>query len=154
VRRYDIVTGALIDDFTHGYDLVEVRGVAFGPDGDLYVSNYDSCVSGPSGCTGSKGEIVRFDGLTGAFIDVFVASGEGGLVWPYKIVFGHAGELFVANTAPNGNNDLRYPRGGWALPKRSHRTAVFATYLNFNPLYLAIGPDHNLYVCHAESGDT
>ena len=55
---------------------------------------------GPTGCTGSKGEIVRFDGLTGVFLDVYV-----------KIVFGQNGELFIANTTPDGNNILRIPRG-------------------------------------------
>jgi DNA-binding beta-propeller fold protein YncE len=152
VRRYDIVTRALIDDFTRGYQLADIRGLAFGPDGNLYVSNDDSCVSGPAGCTGSKGEIVRFDGLTGQFLDVYVKSGEGGLTWPYKIAFGFDGELFIANSTPFGGNILRIPRGGWPFTGRTRRTTVFATYPDFNPLYVAVGPDHNLYVSQSGSG--
>jgi len=151
VQRYDLATRELIDNFTRGYELIEVRGIAFGPDGNLYVSNYDSCVTGPNGCTGSKGEIVRFDGLTGDFIDVYVHSGEGGLVWPYNIAFGYAGELFVANSTGNGGNILRFQRGGWPIPSRARRSAVFATYPDFNPLYIAIGPDHHLYVSQSGS---
>jgi WD40 repeat protein len=142
VKRFDIVTHELIDDFTRGHALAEVRGLAFGPDGNLYVSNYDD----------GKGEIVRFDGLSGEFLDVYVRSGEGGLVWPYKIAFGFAGELFIANSTPLGGNILRIPRGGWPYTGRTRRTTVFATYPDFNPLYLAVGPDHHLYV--SQSGNS
>lgn len=120
VLRYDIITGSLIDDFTHGHDLAEdgalfvanasntsgnilrfnppssraravnnfssavfatypgltPLAIAFGPDQNLYVSNSDG--------SGNGGGILRFDGRTGAFIDVFVPAVEGG---PRGIVF-------------------------------------------------------------------
>jgi len=41
-------------------------GLAFGPDGNLYVGT-------------RSGNIIRYNGTTGAFIDVFVPAGRGGL---------------------------------------------------------------------------
>jgi DNA-binding beta-propeller fold protein YncE len=141
VQRFDIVTKQLIGDFTHGHDLAEVRGIAFGPDGNLYASNYDD----------GKGEIVRFDGLTGAFLDVYVPDRRGGLRWPWKIAFGPTGELFVANSTPDANNILRFASplksaSGFPIVTRGTASAVFISRPNFNPLYLAFGPDRNLYV--------
>jgi DNA-binding beta-propeller fold protein YncE len=144
VRRYDVVTHELIDEFTHGYTLAQTRGIAFGPDGNLYVSNYDSCVSGPAGCSGSKGEIVRFDGVTGDFLGIYIASGQGGLRAPWKIAFNARGELFVANWESGNGNILRYPES------RAHR-AEFIARDGFQPVYLAIGPDQNLYVSNSDS---
>jgi DNA-binding beta-propeller fold protein YncE len=150
IRRYDIVTGQLIDAFTKGHDLAETRGIAFGPDGNLYVSNYDSA--------NNKGEIVRFDGQTGAFIDVYVPNGRGGLQQPYKLAFGPTGELFVANwTALDGNNILKFfspaqSRVGWPVVARGGGgSAAFITRPNFSPLYIAFGPDRNLYVSDTDN---
>jgi glucose/arabinose dehydrogenase len=154
VRRYDRETGALIDAFTSGYELAETRGLAFGPDGRLYVSNYDGCVMADSGCTGSKGEIVRFDALTGAFVDVFVGPGEAGLRWPWKLAFGARGELFVVNWSESGNDILRFAP---PFPSRASRlsrgiaSAVFIRRADWFPLYLAAGPDGDLYVSASET---
>lgn len=58
--------------------------VLFGADGRLYVSSFDSDA------------ILRYDGATGAFIDVFVAEKAGGLDGPDAgMVFGPDGDLFV-----------------------------------------------------------
>jgi DNA-binding beta-propeller fold protein YncE len=156
VRRYDIVTGALIDEFTSGYELHETRGIAFGPDGRLYVSNYDGCVAGPAGCTGTRGEIVRFDNLAGEFVDVFVRSGAGGLQWPWKVAFGAGGELLVVNWTESGNNILRF-----ASPLRSRtgrpfvmprvETPPFISRDDWYPLYIAAGPDGHIYVSSSDS---
>lgn len=57
--------------------------VLFGGDGNLYVSSFDSDA------------ILRFDG-SGAFVDTFVPSGEGGLDGPDAgMVFGPDGDLYV-----------------------------------------------------------
>jgi DNA-binding beta-propeller fold protein YncE len=160
VRRYDLMTGALIDAFTSGHDLAETRGLAFGPDGKLYVSSYDSCVAGPSGCSGSSGEIARFDAYSGAFVDVFVPAGAGGLQWPWKIAFGPYGDLFVVNWTAAGNNILRFalPAGsgtGRPFLLRGHPpSAVFISRPGWAPLYIAAGPDGDLYVSDSDSADS
>jgi len=131
VQRFDVVTHQLIDEFTHGYDLAETRGIAFGPDGNLYVSNYES---------GRKGEIVRFDGLTGDFLGVYVATGRAGLRAPWKLIFDGRGDLLVANWESGSGNVLRFPAHA------VNGASVFIARDGLNPLYLAIGPDRNLYV--------
>lgn len=77
VSRYNGSTGAFIDFFvpsgSHG--LTEAQGLAFGPDGNLYVGS------------GDTGEVFRFNGQNGAFIDVFVAAGAGGLGDPKCLAF-------------------------------------------------------------------
>ena len=138
VQRYDVVTHKLIDEFTHGYDLAETRGIAFGPDGNLYVSNY---------IAGQKAEIVRFDGQTGEFIDVYIARGHGGLSAPWKIAFNGRGELLVVDWESGEGRILRYP----ARLHRGSSAATFITYPNFEPLYVAIGPDQNIYVSNSDS---
>ena len=147
VLRYDIVTGGLIDAFTHGHDLAEVHAITFGPDGNLYVASYDSCVSGPSGCTGSKSEIVRFDAITGDFVDVYATSGQAGLAIPWDLAFGPGGALFVATAT----NILRFDRpSSRARAVSNFGSAVFATVQNLTALAIAFGPDGNLYVSNSD----
>ena len=52
----------------------------------------------------STNEVLRYDGTTGAFIDVF-ASG-GGLIGPVGLVFGPDGHLYVSSS--NNHQVLRY----------------------------------------------
>ncbi|MEZ5499083.1 MAG: NHL repeat-containing protein [Steroidobacteraceae bacterium] len=66
------------------------EGIAFGPDGHLYVA---------SRFTDS---ILRYDGATGAFIDAFVPTGTAGLDDPIAIKFDAAGNLYVAADRNNG----------------------------------------------------
>ena len=59
--------------------------MVYGPDGNLYVSEYRT------------DRVTRFNGTTGAFIDVFVAAGSGGLDGTRELVFGPGGDLYVAS---------------------------------------------------------
>jgi DNA-binding beta-propeller fold protein YncE len=66
------------------------NGLAIGPDGNLYVSDTAS------------GNVLRYNGKTGDFIDVFVPRGTGdqgtpGLQVPTGIGFGLDGDLYVSN---------------------------------------------------------
>jgi streptogramin lyase len=81
VYRYD-ASGAFVDVFASGGGLSGDQGLVFGPDGNLYVSSRDT------------GEVLRFDGTTGAFIDVFATT--TGLD-PNGLSFGPDGRLYVAN---------------------------------------------------------
>jgi hypothetical protein len=68
--------------------LARPLGVIFGPDGngdgnqDIYVSNITF-----TGFYGKDGNVKRYDGVTGAFIDTFVPTGSGGLDDPSLIAF-------------------------------------------------------------------
>jgi len=91
VLEYDGATGNFLDEFvTSGEEgLDKPRGLAFGPDGDLYVSSFGT------------DEVLRYNGTTGAFKDVFVPSGRGGLDNPRALLFGSEGDLYVTSTGDN-----------------------------------------------------
>ena len=79
----------------------------FGPDGNLYISNP------------STHRILRFDGATGAFIDVFISNATSPLTDPRGMIFGANGTLYIAM--------LRMARFSATIPRpadistRSHR---------------------------------
>lgn len=94
VLRYDRQTFAYIDEFIFddpGTALIDETGgllgptaAVFGPDGNLYVASFETDA------------VLRYNGLTGAFIDVFVPTGSGGLNGPDAgMAFGPDGHLYV-----------------------------------------------------------
>ncbi len=142
ILRYNAGSGAFVDAFAAegtgptGNPLVGPCCLAFGPDGNLYVGDVGALAQGGRA-------IRRYDGRTGAFIDVFVRSGSGGLGAedPQLFVFGPDGNLYVASSSthrvlrfagatgefiddfvPTGSGGLNAPSG------------------------LTFGPDGNLYV--------
>src|SRR5262245_13681569 len=97
VQRYDSTTGAYVGNFTSGRTLSATRAMAFGPDSNLYLNSQ----------TGTNtSEIDRFNGVTGAFMNVFAVSGSGGLDDPQGMVFGSDGNLYVSE--PGTNSVLRF----------------------------------------------
>jgi DNA-binding beta-propeller fold protein YncE len=109
ILRFDGMTGAFVDRFVWDDPMTpkdETGGlsgpgaVLFGPDGDLFVSSFDSDA------------ILRYDGASGAFVEVFVTAGSGGLDGPDAgMVFGPDGHLYVpgyySDTIPRYDGDHR-----------------------------------------------
>jgi len=93
VRRYDGDSGVFVGTFASGHGLEQPRNIVYGPDGNLYV-------------TSANHSVIRYDGRTGEFIDVFVSRGAGGLEDPYGLEFGADGQLYVASGATS--SILRY----------------------------------------------
>src|SRR5207253_1000711 len=107
VFRYNGVTGEFMDVFIPGASggLVRPLALVFGPDGNLYVGDVGTVARGGTA-------IRRYDGHTGAAMDVFVATGAGGASQPGDpqfLAFGPDGNLYVASAENNGNGSvLRY----------------------------------------------
>jgi DNA-binding beta-propeller fold protein YncE len=100
IARYDGTTGASLGDFTPTELLDAPRTVVF--EGEhMYVAN-----EGTS-------EVLRFDAATGDFVDVFVATGAGGLNGAAGMVFDPSGVLHVASV--NNNRVLRFDSDGEPL---------------------------------------
>ncbi len=155
IQRFDVATGASLGDFTSGRVPARVEGIAFGPDQNLYVSSFNDCVPGPA-CTTTTGEILRFDGKTGRFIDVFVASASGGLQHPGGIAFGTNGDLFVCNEFVDSTSTgevLRFhgplnAAAGQPFAAAGQPGARFARSAGISPIQLTFGPDRTLYITH------
>ncbi|PSN20193.1 PEP-CTERM sorting domain-containing protein [filamentous cyanobacterium CCP5] len=150
VFRFNGRTGTLIDEFATGGGLFRPYGLAFGPDGNLYVSSFLS------------DQILRYDGTTGIFLDVFAES-DGtpeGLNGPNGLLFGPDNALYVTtqgSVAVDGVPDysLGYPS---QVLRYDLATGVSEVFIPQPPaavdsfgfvslLGLAIGPrDGNLYV--------
>lgn len=92
-------TGMFLGVAAAGNGLSRPYGNAFGPDGKLYVSSFRT------------NQILRFDGQTGAFIDVFASDNNGGLGspdglnGPNGLLFGPDGSLYVTTEGTVTNPD-------------------------------------------------
>jgi DNA-binding beta-propeller fold protein YncE len=78
VKRYNGKTGAFLGTFVAAGagGLNGPTGLAFGPDGNLYVSS------------NATDEVLRYNGKTGAFIDTFItASDADSLIEPAFLTF-------------------------------------------------------------------
>ena len=88
ILRYSS-SGAFIDTFATSPSLKRPYGNAFGPDGNLYVASFRS------------DQILRYDGSTGAFIDVFAqgnGSSAGLLNGPNDLSFSPDGKMLFVTT--------------------------------------------------------
>jgi sugar lactone lactonase YvrE len=66
--------------------LKNLRDLALGPDGNLYVSSRDT------------NNVIRYSAATGQLIGTFVAANSGGLINPYSLTFGPDGNLYVCSS--------------------------------------------------------
>ena len=148
VKRFDGITGkpvGTVGTFATSDGLSFPRGLAFGPDRNLYVASEGT------------NNILKYDGSSGVFLGEFVPAGAGGspgvdgLMSPKGIAFGPDGNLYVAsNGSPN------------ALLKFNGATGAFLADLvptapmSFlgTPIWgLTFGPDGNLYVSSGAAGN-
>jgi DNA-binding beta-propeller fold protein YncE len=148
VLRYDGGTGAFMDEFVQRGQIDMGHQLLFGPDGNLYFADrVEGNTARPKG-----GRILRFNGQTGAFIDVFVSQGSGGLEHPDAHVFGPDGNgdgkmdlyvcdehtsrilLFDGQTGAFGGDFVTSGSGGLSYPQQ-----------------LSFGPDGNIYVASGQS---
>jgi DNA-binding beta-propeller fold protein YncE len=137
VLRYDGGTGEFLNEFADSAHLTGPHAVIFGPDGNLYVGDG----------LGSDGQVVRYNGTTGAFMDNFVPPNSGGLARPFGLVFGPDGkkdgqlDLYVLSRVTNSVKRYDGTTGAYL----GDFVASGSGGLD-HPTALTFGPDGNLYV--------
>jgi uncharacterized protein (TIGR03437 family) len=130
ILSYDPLSGGFLGVFAAGASLSQAQGIAYGPDGNLYVAS------------GSKGKILKFDGKTGAALPDFASVTE-----PLGLAFGPDKNLYVVTNQPDGVRKFSGIDGhsmgaATGIPEGALKGA-FA---------IAFGPDGNLYVTGTLSG--
>jgi sugar lactone lactonase YvrE len=108
-------------------------GITFGPDGNLYVTDWN------------QSEILQYDGTTGNFLSVYVSTGAGGLNNPYGIKFGSDGDLYACSLGSNQILKYEGPNSPDGVPAGQF-LGVFANTQHTSPFNFDFGPDGNIYV--------
>lgn len=134
ILRYDGATGTLKGAFS--LEVIEPHDLIFGPDNNLYlVSDY--------------GEVVRFNGVTGAFIDTFIPRDDEHLIGPpWGLVFGPDSHLYLCDTATD--RILRYNGLTGAFIDVFAEVSLNGEY--YAPIKQVFGPDENLYIVSGLTG--
>lgn len=139
VLAYDAADGTPLGAFvTAGAGgLAAPFGLTLGRLGDLYV-------------TSESGEVLRYHGTTGAFLEVFVsAAANGGLDQPRGLTFKGDGNLLVASS---GSDEVLEFDGQDGTPLGKWAQVGTATVLTqTHPWGIRVGPGGNVYV--ARTGD-
>lgn len=158
VYRYDGTSGDFIDMFIPvSSGLRETKDMLFGPDGNLYITVNEL----PDDFCEESGEVWRFDGATGAFMDVFVASGDGNQAVAEEricevgaLAFMAAGDLLVGNVNDDDTDNANILRFDGTTG--DYVSTFVATNSNglYDPEYMIFGPDGHLYVSLGEEGPT
>lgn len=128
IIRLNGATGAFLGVFAAPAGRINwIGSPCFGPDGHLY--------------TATNAGIARYDGRTGAFIDVFVPMGRGGLTDPRALLFEANGDLLVSDAGTDCI--LRYAAAGGDFLGVAVESSAGGM---DNPEDLTFGPEGNLYV--------
>ena len=88
ILAYDATTGVFDGVFATA-NISDPVALGIGPDGDLYVANRASDT------------VDRYNAFTGALIDTFVSTGDGGLSGPSGLAWGLDGNLYVTSRYTN-----------------------------------------------------
>lgn len=135
IEILDPATGDYVGTFIESTTTPELRGpfgLAFGPDGDLYVSSVLSFGFNPKTFPFRPDTIARFDGTTGKFKNFVVRASH----LSFTMAFHPNGQLLVPSFF--FNRIYNYD------PATSRQIDAFAN-VNY-PLQLLYGPDGDLYV--------
>jgi WD40 repeat protein len=126
------------------YSFQSRQPVVLVPDGLGSLNGTSKLVCGGDGmlyvCSQNNDRVLRYNGETGAFVDVFVTAGSGGLDVPVGLDFGPDGNLYVASATQH------------AVYRYSGSTGAFLDIFVPNgsglnaPTGLLFGPDNHLYV--------
>jgi len=131
VLRYNEHTGQYLDTFVPNTNMMLnlPHGLAYGPDGNLYVAS------------AGNDSVLRYDGTNGAFIDAFVTNSSGGLDYSVWVEF-RGDSLYVGSQLKN--EVLRYNATNGAFI-----SALVSSNSNGGlngPSGMTWGPDGHLYV--------
>jgi streptogramin lyase len=133
VVRYHGVTGAPLPApgktgavFVPAGNIEGARGLAFGPDGNLYASSLNS------------GSVLRFSAATGASLGPFASQGMSG---PHMITFGPGGNLYVSSADSGSVQRYNGTTGAFLDDFVTPGSGGLSDNLG-----LAFGPDGALYV--------
>jgi len=153
VFRYNGSTGVFIDEFIPLGILDDATDMIFGPDGDLYIANNEG-----NNPIGEGGEVLRFDGATGAIIGTFILNGAGQgpptnsdtVCEAMSMAFDPNGKFFYLGNDPrqcNGGTDaynvMRFNAGTGIYIDTPFPAGFLGLY---DPNGMTIGPDCNLYI--------
>jgi hypothetical protein len=127
-------TGAVLVPSGSG-GLAQASGLAFGPDGNLYVSSYRS------------GSVLKYDGTTGTFLGTFIAAGSGGLSGPLFLSFRPDGFLYVSDQNTGAVHRYNATTGAFDsnfIPSTSGDSASCMVWDASGNLYLMMGFNSNM----------
>jgi len=129
VRRFDEIGVSVPFVVAGSGGLSSPRGLAFGPNGNLFVSSL-------------SGEVLEYNGSNGSFVGVFVdtTGNGGGPVDPYGLAF-HQGSLFVASFFPSEVKEFDAGTGAFVQTFVTSGAGGLS-----GPSGLSFGPDGDLYV--------
>ena len=147
VKGFDGVTGDPFPPdgtFASGGGLSFPRGLAFGPDGNLYVASEGT------------DNILKYDGTTGTYLSEFVAAGAGGFAQPKGLAFAPDGRLYVAgyDTSSALAEVYRFDAvSGAFVDKVSDYWVLPSPFVFGIPYGVTTGPDGNVYFANESSSN-